>query len=82
MIYYEIEICVMLHSAVKLMQPSSGSMPPPPRSCKNVIKKMAVKGARIDFIFLAPPLTRPLDPLLQPLVVNEFVKTQSESDAS
>ena len=31
---------------------------------KKVIKKMAAKGDRIDFMFLGPPLTRPLDPLL------------------
>ena len=29
---------------------------------------MAAKGSRIDFMFLAPPLTRPLDPLLYTLL--------------
>ena len=37
----------------------------PPVLQKLVIKKMAAKGGRIDLMFLAPPPTLPLDPLLQ-----------------
>ena len=29
--------------------------PPRPWPCKNVMKKMAAKGSRIDFMFLGPP---------------------------
>ena len=41
-----------------------GGHGPPPGPVKIGHKKMATKGGRIDFMFLAPPLTRPLDPLL------------------
>ena len=32
-----------------------GPWPPPPGPIKLVIKKMAAKGGRIDFMFLGPP---------------------------
>ena len=38
---------------------------PPLGPVKIVINKMVAKGGRIDFLFLAPPPTRPLDPLLE-----------------
>ena len=37
----------------------------PPVLYKKVIKKMAAKGGHIDVMFLAPPPTRPLDPMLK-----------------
>ena len=36
----------------------------PPGPVKKVIKKMAAKVGHIDFMFLTPPPTQPLDPLL------------------
>ena len=43
---------------------------PPSALWKWVIKKMAVEGIRIDFMFLGPlPLTQPLNPLLGKVVL-------------
>ena len=41
-----------------------GPCPPPPTLQKLVTKKIAAKGGHIDFMFLAPTPTRPLDLLL------------------
>ena len=49
----------------KVTKVSSGSggegAMPPPSPVEISHKKMDAEGARIDFMFLAPPLTRPLD---------------------
>ena len=53
----------MLHNAVADPGGAEGAMAPP-GPVKIGHKKMAAKGGCIDFMFLGPPLTRPLDPLL------------------
>ena len=34
---------------------------------------MAAEGGRIDFMFLGPPLTRPLDPLLKSIISQQIM---------
>ena len=47
----------------------------PPGPVKIGHKKMAAEGGRIDFMFLGPPLTRPLDPLLVCIVSQKKIHT-------
>ena len=62
--------CKQDHSGVHVISSSGsrggakGAMAPPGPVKIGHAKKMAAEGGRIDFMFLAPPLTRPLDPLL------------------
>ena len=49
---------------VSVADPGGEGAMAPPGPVKISHKKMAPKGAHIDFMFLGPPLTQQLDPLL------------------
>ena len=58
---------------------AEGAMAPPQALYKQVIKKMAAKGGHIDFMFLAPPPTRPLDPMLYMDIFSQFYLSVSSA---